>query len=93
MDHFVVFPVNEDGVFLIPELVGKALTDAMSPPFKFTDLFIYSHGWWTTGNDAMSEYGQYTIEFAKTFLLTADVKNGSSLFQVGELARTSPAMR
>jgi hypothetical protein len=75
MDHFVVFPVNEDGVFLNPELVGKALIDAMSPPFKFTDLFIYSHGWWTTGNDAMSEYGQYTIEFAKTFLLTADVKN------------------
>jgi hypothetical protein len=49
-------------------LVGKALEDAMSPPFNFSDLFIYSHGWWTNGNDAMAEYGQYTIEFTKAFL-------------------------
>jgi hypothetical protein len=68
MDHFVVFPVNEDGVFRNPKLVGKALEDAMSPPFNFSDLFIYSHGWWTNGNDAMAEYGQYTIEFTKAFL-------------------------
>ncbi len=68
MDHFVVFPVNEDGVFQNPKLVGRALEDAMSPPFNFTDVFIYSHGWWTNGNDAMAEYGQYTIEFTKAFL-------------------------
>ena len=68
MDHFVVFPVNEDGVFRNPKLVGKALEDALSPPFNFTDVFIYSHGWWTNGNDAMAEYGQYTIEFTKAFL-------------------------
>jgi hypothetical protein len=49
MDHFVVFPVNDDGVFRNPKLVGKALEDAMSPPFNFSDLFIYSHGWWTNG--------------------------------------------
>jgi len=54
MDHFVVFPVNEDGIFLNPQLVSKALDDAMSPPFNFSDIFIYSHGWWTTGNDAMA---------------------------------------
>lgn len=68
MDHFVVFPVNEDGVFRNPQLVGRALEDAMSPPFNFSDLFIYSHGWWTNGNEAMAEYGQYTIEFTKAFL-------------------------
>jgi hypothetical protein len=68
MDHFVVFPVNEDGIFLNPKLVGGALEDAMQPPFNFSDLFIYSHGWWTNGNNAMAEYGQYTIEFTKTFL-------------------------
>ena len=45
MDHFVVFPVNEDGIFLNPKLVGKALDDALSPPFNFSDVFIYSHGW------------------------------------------------
>jgi hypothetical protein len=45
-----------------------ALEDAMQPPFNFSDLFIYSHGWWTNGNNAMAEYGQYTIEFTKTFL-------------------------
>ena len=58
MDHFVVFPVNECGIFLNPQLVSKAMEDAMSPSFTFTDLFIYSRGWWTTGNDAMAEYGR-----------------------------------
>jgi hypothetical protein len=75
MDHFVVFPVNEDGIFLNPKLVGKALDDAMSKPFMFSDLFVYSHGWWTTGNDAMALYGQYTIEFAKTFLSIPNIQN------------------
>jgi hypothetical protein len=75
MDHFVVFPVNEDGIFLNPKLVGKALDDAMSRTFTFSDLFVYSHGWWTTGNDAMTLYGQYTIEFAKTVLENPNIRN------------------
>ncbi|MGZ3940322.1 MAG: hypothetical protein ACXVBK_16235 [Flavisolibacter sp.] len=76
MDHFVVFPVNEDGIFLNPKLVGKALDDAMAPPFDFDDVFIYSHGWWTNGNDTIAEYGQYTIEFARTVLnLNKTIRN------------------
>jgi hypothetical protein len=56
-------------------MVGEALEDAMSPPFMFSDLFVYSHGWWTTGNDAMALYGQHTIEFAKTFLSIHGIQN------------------
>jgi len=83
MDHFVVFPVNADGIFLNPKLVGKALDDAMSPPFDFGDVFIYSHGWWTTGNDAMALYGQYTIELAKTVLLLNGTINNPPRHSLG----------
>jgi hypothetical protein len=84
MDHFVIFPVNEDGIVLNPKLVGGALEDAMQPPFNFSDLFIYSHGWWTNGNNAMAEYGQYTIEFTKTFLSMQGVINPpSNSFGIG----------
>jgi len=69
MDHFVMFPVNENGVFWQPEKVGPALQDAMSsPPFPFEDVFVYSHGWWTIANQAMVQYGQFSIEFTKNLL-------------------------
>jgi hypothetical protein len=72
MDHFVMLPVNENGVFWQPQLVSSALQDAMTaPPFRFGDLFIYSHGWWTVANEAMVEYSQFTIEFTKNLLTTA----------------------
>ncbi len=65
MDQFVMFPVNENGVFSQPKIVGQTIVDAMSRPFPFTDIFIYSHGWWTFGNAAMVQYGQYTVEFTR----------------------------
>jgi hypothetical protein len=68
MSHFVVFPLTEDGTFYNPALVGQALDDAMSRNFSFENVFIYSHGWSTTGNDAMAEYGQYTVGFSKNLL-------------------------
>src|SRR5271156_4368480 len=72
MDHFVMFPMNENGVFWQPSLVGSTLQDAMSdPPFPFSDVFIYSHGWWTVGNQAMVQYSQYSIEFTKNLLSIA----------------------
>jgi hypothetical protein len=68
MDHFVMFPMNENGVFWQPDLVGSTIQDALSAPFPFSDVFVYSHGWWTVANQAMVQYSQYSIEFTKILL-------------------------
>src|SRR4029077_20322223 len=35
-------------------------------PFAFTDVFVYSHGWWNTASSASAEYNVFSIGFAKT---------------------------
>ncbi|HEY9756557.1 MAG TPA: hypothetical protein V6C97_15420 [Oculatellaceae cyanobacterium] len=69
-DLFVIFSMNENGVFAQPAHVNSALRDAMSsPPFSFEDVFIYSHGWWTVADDAMDLYSRYVVEFSKNLSL------------------------
>ncbi|MCA9814546.1 MAG: hypothetical protein KC652_05475 [Cyanobacteria bacterium HKST-UBA01] len=65
MDHFIMLPMTENGFVKDSERMRTALKDAMIDPFQFTDLFIYSHGWWTTANASMVQYSQYTVEFVK----------------------------
>ena len=36
----------------------------MAPPFTFSDVFIYSHGWWTSTKRAMSDYNRFSTGFA-----------------------------
>jgi hypothetical protein len=44
MSHFLLVPVNENGVIVDPNIT-TILQDAMTAPFAFSDVFIYSHGW------------------------------------------------
>lgn len=71
-DSFVMFPMNQNGVFWRPEIVGRTLQDAMYSPFAFADVFVYSHGWATVGNAAMITYGEYIVEFQKNLVLNYD---------------------
>jgi len=64
MSHFFTVPINENGIIL-DEHIQTNLSSAMAAPFDFSDVFIYSHGWWTNATRAMSEYNQFSIEFAK----------------------------
>ena len=70
MSHFITVPINENGV-MIDDKINSIVTQAMSPPFKFTDVFLYSHGWWTTATRAMDEYNRFSIEFAGLIMALA----------------------
>jgi hypothetical protein len=65
MDHFVMLPMSENGFVRDGDRMKSALQEAMKAPFDFSDLFIYSHGWWTAANAAMLQYSEYTIRFVK----------------------------
>jgi hypothetical protein len=65
VDRFISIPIDATG--LIPDQqIVNAVRDAMIEPYAFTDIFIYSHGWWTNGNASMAEYSKALIEFGKT---------------------------
>src|SRR5262245_49886947 len=63
MSHFITVPVNANGI-IIDGHIGSNLNLAVNPPFDFTDVFIYSHDWWTTANRAMEDYNRFSTEFA-----------------------------
>ncbi|MHB8483470.1 MAG: alpha/beta hydrolase [Nitrospiria bacterium] len=64
MDHFVTIPINENGIFTSPN-VDDIIREAMELPFAFTDVFIYSHGWWTNAARAMTDYNTFSVGFAR----------------------------
>lgn len=65
MDHFVNIPVDHTGLIPDPRM-AQIVGEAMGSPFAFTDVFLYSHGWWTSPTDAMTDYSRFSIEFTKT---------------------------
>ncbi|HEY4329924.1 MAG TPA: hypothetical protein VGN88_09320 [Phycisphaerae bacterium] len=65
MSHFLTIPVNENGI-ITDQNINVEIGIAALPPFKFTDVFIYSHGWWNTASSAASEYNIFSIGFSKT---------------------------
>lgn len=68
MSNFVTAPINENGIILDGD-IGDILKDAMSPPFRFTDVFLYSHGWWTDATGAAVDYNRFSMGFTKQLLL------------------------
>jgi len=64
MSHFITVPINENGVIL-DDKINSILSQAMNRPFDFSDVFIYSHGWWTNATRAMEDYNRFSIEFAR----------------------------
>jgi hypothetical protein len=64
MSHFFVIPTNENGIVLDKYLTDDMRT-ALAAPFDFSDVFLYSHGWWTDASRAMQDYNRFTIGFAQ----------------------------
>ncbi|MEK6261672.1 MAG: hypothetical protein AABP62_23990, partial [Planctomycetota bacterium] len=64
MSHFFVVATNENGI-ITDEYLANDLQRALAKPFDFSDVFIYSHGWWNTPNRATQDYNRFTIEFAQ----------------------------
>jgi GGDEF domain-containing protein len=64
MSHFLTVPINENGIIL-DERFREELQTAATDPFAFTDIFLYSHGWWNTASSASAEYNIFSLGFAK----------------------------
>jgi hypothetical protein len=75
MSHFLTVPINENGI-IIDQNITAELQMAAAAPFAFTDVFIYSHGWWNTASSAVAEYNVFSLGFARTFqgMVAADPK-------------------
>lgn len=67
MSHFLIVPINENGV-INDENIGTELTLGCSSRFGITDVFCYSHGWWTTAVRAVAQYNRFSIEFVDRML-------------------------
>jgi hypothetical protein len=64
MSHFLTVPINENGIIL-DQRFKEELQTAATDPFGFTDVFLYSHGWWNTASSASAEYNIFSLCFAK----------------------------
>jgi hypothetical protein len=63
MSHYITVPIDANGVIDPDEQIVDILSKAMSPAFGTTDVFIYSHGWWTVADAALKEYNVATTDF------------------------------
>jgi len=64
VSHFLTVPVNENGI-IFDVNIDKEIQCAAANPFAFTDVFLYSHGWWNSASSAVSEYNMFSIGFAQ----------------------------
>jgi hypothetical protein len=63
MSHYITIPIDANGVIDPDEQVDDIISKAMSPTFGTQDVFIYSHGWWTSADAALKEYNVATTDF------------------------------
>jgi hypothetical protein len=71
MSHFITVPINENGI-IYDTGMNAVVADAIAEkPFGFEDVYVYSHGWSTDAFLALDEYNRFSVELAKTILLTA----------------------
>jgi hypothetical protein len=67
MSTFLLLPLNDQGVFEDP-IIAPVLRDATATPAQFSDLFLFSHGWWTNANAAMVDYDRFLTGFTRCIL-------------------------
>ena len=63
MSHYITVPIGANGVIDPDEGIQDIVSQAMSAAFGTTDVFIYSHGWWTTADAALKNYNVATTGF------------------------------
>jgi Alpha/beta hydrolase of unknown function (DUF900) len=81
MSHHFIVPTNENGMSL-DQYIATDVQAAMTGPFQFGHVFLFSHGWWTNAIHAMEGYNRFTIEFSR-FFRTSPALVGLPLLSVG----------
>lgn len=74
MSHYITVPVNENGI-LFDTSMNDVVAEAMAvSPFGFRDIYVYSHGWSTDADAALDTYNKFSVQLARTALVSAEVK-------------------
>ncbi len=60
MSLFLTLPISGQGTITDVD-TARALPSVMGDPFGFTDVFLYSHGWWTSAESAMIDYNAFSV--------------------------------
>ena len=63
MSHYITVPINENGI-ITDDHIQQEVFIACAPRFGTTDVFLYSHGWWTTAIRALTQYNRFSTEFS-----------------------------
>jgi hypothetical protein len=75
MSLFLTLPISGQGTITDVD-TARALSSVMGDPFGFTDVFMYSHGWWTSAESAMIDYNSFSIGVSRIVLgLGGDVSH------------------
>jgi hypothetical protein len=70
LSTFLLIPMNEQGGFTTDALV-PIVQQATASPFAFSDMFLFSHGWWTSADNAMVNYDQFNVGFTRCLISDA----------------------
>jgi Alpha/beta hydrolase of unknown function (DUF900) len=62
MSHYITIPIKANGAIDPDEQIQDIIGKSVSPVFNPTDIFIYSHGWWTTADAALKQYNVATTD-------------------------------
>jgi hypothetical protein len=65
MSLFLTIPISGQGI-ITDVAAAKSLPSLMGDPFAITDVFLYSHGWWTTAEAAMIDYNNFSLGVARS---------------------------
>src|SRR6516165_1634911 len=80
--HYLMVPISGQGVLVDPGM-KPALQKAMVPPLGYSDVFVYSHGWWTRAEGAMIDYNQFIMGFAPIVAQLADKVGSQAALGIG----------
>ena len=66
---YVTVPIDENGIvrFIPPVNYLRVTHD----PFRFSDVSVYSHGWWTNAAQAMTDYNHFVVDLTRCLLQIA----------------------
>ncbi len=67
MSTFLLIPMNEQGGFLDSAL-APVVQAATTSPLQFSDMFLFSHGWWTNATAAMVDYDRFNVGFTRCLI-------------------------
>jgi hypothetical protein len=72
--NYLMIPISGQGIIVDPG-TKDIIQRAMVPPFGYTDVLLYSHGWWTTAETAMIDYNRFLMGLAP-IVVAADAVAG-----------------